>query len=105
MIPSWQLQEAKNNLNRVVENAENSGPQIITKHGIEVAVVLSLAEYQQLVASRGKLSAFCRESPLASVELELTRDRSMTRQDPILHSRVCRSPATDSLGSKDTEGQ
>ena len=35
MIQTWQLQEAKNKLSRVIENAVNSGPQIITKHGVE----------------------------------------------------------------------
>ena len=80
MIQSWQLQEAKNKLSRVVENAVNSGPQIITKHGVEVAIVISYAEYQQMVASRGKLSTFFRDSPLAGVELDLARDKSEIRK-------------------------
>ena len=80
MIQSWQLQEAKNKLSRVVENAVNSGPQIITKHGVEVAIVLSFAEYQKMVASRGKLSTFFRDSPLAGVELDLARDKSEIRK-------------------------
>jgi prevent-host-death family protein len=81
MIRTWQLQEAKNKLSRVVDDAVNSGPQIITKHGVEVAIVLSFAEYQKMVASRGKLSTFFRESPLAKVELDLTRDKSDVRKD------------------------
>ncbi len=81
MIRIWQLQEAKNKLSRVVEDAVNSGPQIITKHGVEVAIVLSYSEYQKIVASRGKLSTFFRESPLAEVELDLTRDKSDARKD------------------------
>ena len=81
MIKTWQLQEAKNRLSRVVEDAVNSGPQIITKHGVEVAIVLSFAEYQKMVASRGKLSMFFRESPLVGAELDLTRDKSDPRTD------------------------
>jgi antitoxin Phd len=80
MIQSWQLQEAKNKFSRVVENAVNDGPQIITKHGVEVAIVLSYAEYQKMIASRGKLSAFFRDSPLADVELDLARDKSEARK-------------------------
>ena len=80
MIQIWQLQEAKNKLSRVVENAVNSGPQIITRHGVEVAIVLSFAEYQKMVASRGKLSTFFRESPLAEAELDLSRDKSDARK-------------------------
>jgi antitoxin Phd len=81
MIRSWQLQEAKNKLSRVVENAVNDGPQIITKHGVEVAIVISFADYQQMIATRGKLSTFFRDSPLVGIELDLTRDKSDARKD------------------------
>jgi antitoxin Phd len=81
MIKTWQLQEAKNKLSQVVENAVNSGPQIITKHGVEVAIVISYARYQQITASRGKLSDFFRESPLAGVDVDLARDKSDARKD------------------------
>ena len=80
MIRSWQLQEAKNKFSRVIENAVNDGPQIITKRGVEVAIIISYAEYQQMIASRGKLSAFFQDSPLVDVELDLTRDKSETRE-------------------------
>jgi prevent-host-death family protein len=78
---TWQIQEAKNKFSRVVENAVNDGPQIITKRGVEVAIVLSLADYQKMMASRGKLSTFFRDSPLVGVELDLTRDKGDARQD------------------------
>lgn len=39
---TWQLQEAKSKFSKVVENVVHDGPQIITKHGAEVAVVLSV---------------------------------------------------------------
>ncbi|MEJ2733128.1 MAG: type II toxin-antitoxin system Phd/YefM family antitoxin [Anaerolineae bacterium] len=80
MIRSWQLQEAKNKLSRVVQDAMNEGPQIITKHGVEVAIVISYAEYQKMIASRGKLSTFFQDSPLAGVELDLARDKSEARK-------------------------
>ena len=81
MIQTWQLQEAKNKLSRVVENAVNSGPQIITKHGVEVVIVISCAEYQKMMASRGSLSAFFRGSPLVGADLDLARDISNIRDD------------------------
>jgi antitoxin Phd len=81
MIQTWQLYEAKNKLSHVIENAVNSGPQIITKHGVEVAIVMSYAEYQKMVASRGSLSAFFRDSPLVGVDLKFDRDKSGVRQD------------------------
>jgi prevent-host-death family protein len=81
MIKIWQLQEAKNKLSRVIENAVNSGPQIITKRGVEVAIVISYAEYQKMIASRGSLSAFFRDSPLVGADLHFDRDKSDVRQD------------------------
>ncbi len=81
MIQSWQLQEAKNRFSRVVENAVNNGPQIITKRGVEVAIVISFADYQKMVATRGRLSTFFRDSPLVGIELDLTRDKSDARKD------------------------
>ena len=84
MIQTWQLQEAKNRLSRVIENAVNSGPQIITKRGVEVAIVMSYAEYQKMIASRGSLSTFFRDSPLVGTDLELDRDKSGVRQDVVL---------------------
>jgi antitoxin Phd len=80
MIKTWQLQEAKNKFSRVVDDAVNSGPQIITRHGVEVAIVLSYESYQKMVASRGKLSDFFRDSPLAGVDLDLGRDKSGARK-------------------------
>ena len=79
-MDTWQLQDAKNKFSRVVENAVNDGPQIITKHGVEVAIVISYAEYQKMIASRGKLSTFFQESPLVDVELDLARDKSEARE-------------------------
>jgi len=81
VIQSWQLQEAKNRFSRVVENAVNNGPQIITKRGVEVAIVISFADYQKMVATRGRLSTFFRDSPLVGIELDLTRDKSDARKD------------------------
>lgn len=80
MKRAWQLQEAKNKLSEVVDEAVLHGPQIITKRGVEVAVMLSYAEYRQILASQKKLSVFFRESPLVGLDLDLRRDRSGLRE-------------------------
>lgn len=81
MIQSWQLQEAKNKLSQVIDDAVHVGPQLITRRGAEVAVVLSYTEYQRIVASKQKLSAFFQDSPLAQVELDFNRDKSDLREE------------------------
>lgn len=79
----WQLQEAKNKFSRVVAEALQEGPQIITRHGVEVAVLLSYQEYKKLIGSsrqaQKKLSQFFRESPLVGEALDFSRDRSEAR--------------------------
>ncbi len=77
----WQLQDAKNKFSEVVDNAIAHGPQIITRHGVETAVVLSFQEYRRMVLRQGKLSDFFRKSPLVGVELDLSRDRRGWRDD------------------------
>jgi antitoxin Phd len=81
MAGTWQLQEAKNKLSKVVNEAIHQGPQIITRHGIEVAIILSLEEYRRLAASQDKLSEFFRHSPLVEVDIDLSRDKSLIRED------------------------
>jgi antitoxin Phd len=81
MARVWQLQEAKNKLSEVVDEALQHGPQVITRHGKETAILISYAEYRQLLLSREKLSEFFRASPLAGVDLDLTRDSSPTRDE------------------------
>lgn len=51
-MATWQVQEAKTRLSEVIEEAQKKGPQIITRHGTERAVVLSIADYRALVAHR-----------------------------------------------------
>lgn len=71
---AWPLQAANLRLSRVLDEAEAHGPQVITRHGEEVAVVLAMPVYQKLIASRQKLSEFFAESPLVGADLGLRRD-------------------------------
>ncbi len=81
MARMWQIQEAKNKFSEMVEEAIKHGPQIITKRGVETAIVLSYAEYRKVMLNQKNLSDFFRESPLAKVDLDLRRDESSLRRD------------------------
>lgn len=69
MQRSWQIQEAKNKLSEVVDEAIEQGPQILTRRGEEVAVVLSVSDYLQLKKKQTSLSEFFQQSPLGDLEL------------------------------------
>lgn len=70
----WQLQEAKQRFSGVVRSATSDGPQLVTKHGDEVAVVLDIREYRRLKGGTQDLKAFLRSAPDFD-ELELDRSR------------------------------
>lgn len=45
---AWQVQDAKAQFSALIAEAVGEGPQVITKHGRDVAVVLSAADYEKL---------------------------------------------------------
>ena len=59
----WQVQQAKQQLSRVVDLAQIDGPQIVTRNGKEVAVLLSMEEYRRLPADDGAFKRFLEEAP------------------------------------------
>ena len=76
----WQLQEAKNRLSEVVRKAQNEGPQTITLHGKDAAVVVSAKQFANLPGRKGTLVEFFRKSPLVGVDLKMTRSRDTGRK-------------------------
>ena len=48
----WQVQEAKSRFSEVLDRAKTEGPQTITKHGMETAVVMSMEEYRRLAGPK-----------------------------------------------------
>ena len=51
----WQVQEAKSRFSEVLDRAKTEGPQTITKHGMETAVVMSMEEYRRLAGPKKDL--------------------------------------------------
>jgi prevent-host-death family protein len=81
LMRAWQIQEAKAHLSELVRETEHAGPQAITWHGREVAIVLSKAEYDRLSGAGQSLVEFMRGSPLYdSDDIEFVRDTSPTRE-------------------------
>lgn len=73
---SWQLQEAKNKLSELIDRTLSEGPQVITRHGVEVVVVMPYARYRRLTAPDQRLGDFLLASPLRESGLVVERDRS-----------------------------
>jgi len=45
----WQIQDAKQRFSEMIRAVTSEGPQIITRHGEDVAVVVDIREYRRLV--------------------------------------------------------
>jgi len=44
----WQIQEAKQRFSEMIRAVTTEGPQVITRHGVDVAVVVDIGEYRRL---------------------------------------------------------
>jgi prevent-host-death family protein len=60
---AWQLQAAKQRFSELVERARREGPQVVTKHGKETVVVVSIEEYRRLRGHEPSLVEFIRSAP------------------------------------------
>lgn len=76
-MATWQIQEAKNRFSELIEKTLSEGPQLVTKHGAEVAVVMPVDEYRKLTAPKQRLGDFLMHSPLRDSELVIDRDKSV----------------------------
>jgi prevent-host-death family protein len=51
-MASWQLQEAKARFSEFVNDALTKGPQVVTRRGVEQAVLVPIAEWRQMQEAR-----------------------------------------------------
>jgi prevent-host-death family protein len=53
----WQIQDAKQRFSEMIRAVMSEGPQIITRHGEDVAVVVDIGEYRRLTRPPVDLAA------------------------------------------------
>jgi prevent-host-death family protein len=78
-VTTWSLQDAKARFSAVVDRAVEEGPQIITRHGHEVAVLMSAKEFRER-DSRPGLKSFLLEYR-RRFDVDLSADRHGPRED------------------------
>jgi len=78
-VARWQVQEAKMRLSQVIEEAQSKGPQMITRHGVDRAVVLSIDDFRTLSAHRPDLREYLLGGPKVD-DFELEPDRDPGRE-------------------------
>lgn len=75
----WQVQQAKARLSEVIDEAQLKGPQTITRHGEDRAVVLSIEDFRKLTANRPDLRAYLLGGPKVD-DFDVERDRDSGRE-------------------------
>ena len=54
-MAKWRLQDARAHLSALIHDALNKGPQVVTRRGSEIAVVVSIDEWRRLQNTRPTL--------------------------------------------------
>jgi prevent-host-death family protein len=75
---SWQVQEAKQRFSELIRAARADGPQVVTRHGEEVAVVVDIADYHRLKGGEPEFKDYLR-SGHAFADLDLSRPAERPR--------------------------
>ena len=71
----WQLQEAKQRFSELLRHARAHGPQVVTKHCEEVAVVVSIEDYRRLTEELPSFKELLLAAPdLEALEIERPRE-------------------------------
>ena len=78
----WKVQDAKTHLSEVIEQARTDGPQTITRHGAERAVVLSIEDYRELLAHKPDFKAYLLGGPKVD-DLDVTRNQDSGRTNQL----------------------
>ena len=73
----WQLQEAKQRFSELIRSVEADGPQVVTRHGEDVAVVISISEYRHLRHEGENFKAFLQSAP--DLDLDISRPAQPAR--------------------------
>ena len=74
----WQMREARQRCSAMVRHALDEGPQVVTRRGEAVVVVLAFSEYERLQRSVPAFADFLLAGPDFS-PLDLARDSTPAR--------------------------
>ena len=59
----WQIQDAKQRFSEMIRAVTSEGPQVITRHGEDVAVVVDIGEYRRLTRPSADLASILLGGP------------------------------------------
>ena len=75
----WAVHEAKRRFSALIERAHSEGPQVITRHGRDRAVVVSVEAYRRLEATKPDFKAYLLSGPKVD-DFEIERPGEPARE-------------------------
>jgi prevent-host-death family protein len=74
VVVGWQIQEAKQRLSDVLRAVHADGPQTITRHGEEIAVIVDIDEYRRLTKPAKNLTELLLGPPYFDADVVVVTD-------------------------------
>src|SRR5437660_6068 len=71
----WQIQEAKAHFSELIDTVLEKGMQTISRHGEEIALIISHKEFDRLLQPKESLLDFFKKAPCQDVDLDLQRKK------------------------------
>lgn len=81
-VAKWQVKEAKSRFSELIELAETEGPQLITRHGKDKVVVLSVDEFRKLESTKPDFKEYLLSGPKVE-DLVIERGRDLGRENEL----------------------
>lgn len=82
---AWQLQKVKQRLSEVIRQVEAGHPQVITKNGQNVAVIVEYDGYQKMTGGPEPLSFFLARSA-GEIDVDMDEYLETRHTDPERHT-------------------
>jgi prevent-host-death family protein len=70
----WALQDAKAKFSELVNICLENGPQLVTRHGREAVVIMSVEDYEQTARTGKNLKDFFLSAPRVDLNIDRSRD-------------------------------
>ena len=83
MSKTWQVQDAKARFSELLEASLKEGPQIVTKRGVEAAVLVPIGQWRKLeTMAKPNLKDLLLEPTARTEQLTLPRSKHLHRATP-----------------------
>jgi len=81
-MTKWKLQDAKARFSELIDETLRKGPQVVTRRGVDTAVVISIDEWRRLNNSRPSLKEVLLSGP--KFEIPIPKRGKLKSRPPVV---------------------